>query len=174
MKRIASIGNSPLPYLIHLLHHLSSFSIYRRLVEQRKHKNEILDDSKDVAEYLTKKLNWSEDQLEKFKHSYPALFKKSVLKLDEQIEFLVNEALYTIDEINEHIFIFRNSLLETKCRINELDSLGFRLKLSFVADDRKDYLKKIESLCQTTENGMAKFQLIEKRVREQKSSKMNE
>lgn len=144
------------------------------MVEQRRKKNEILDNSKDVAEYLTKRLNWSEVQLEKFKDSFPGLFKHSVLKLNEQIEYLVNEAHYTVDDINGHIFIFRCNLLETKCRMNELESLGCRPKLAFVADDRKVYLKKVEKLCRKTENGLVKFQLIEKRVREQKASKMNE
>lgn len=174
MKKIASIGNSSLPYPIHLLLHLFSISIYRRLVEQRKKENEILEDSKDVAEYLMKKLNWSEEQLGKFNDSYPGLFRRSVLKLSEQIEYLVNEALYTVDEINEHIFIFRCNLLETKCRINELDSLGFRQKLALIADDREVYLRKVERLCRKIENGTAKFQLIEKRVREQKAPRMNE
>lgn len=116
-----------------------------------------------------KRLNWSESQTLKFRTVYPALFKYSVLKLHEYIDYLLNETPYTVDDINGHIFILRRSLLEIKCRINEFNSLNCLPKFVYLSSDRNSYLKKIAKLCKDTENGMEKFKLIEERVREQKS-----
>lgn len=141
------------------------------MVEQRIEKKEILDDCNDVEEYLSKRLNWDEKQLMKFKTAFPVLFKYSVHKLREHIDYLLNETPYTIDEINGHIFIFRCNLLEIKCRIKEVHSLNYDAKLFVIASDRKTYLNKIKKLCRDTENGMKRFEMIERRVRKQKVSK---
>lgn len=132
-------------------------------------KKAILDECEDVEEYLIKRLNWSEEQTQKFRVAYPVLFKSSVLKLREYIDYLLNETRYTIDDINGHIFIFRRNLHEIKCRINEFNSLNYSPKLYLLASDRNTYLKKIKKLCKNTEHGMAKYSLIERRLRDEKS-----
>lgn len=147
--------------------HLNWFC--RRLVEKRIAKKEILDECEDVEEYLMKRLNWSEKQTQKFRVAFPVLFKYSVLKLREYIDYLLNETPYTIDDINGHIFIFRCNLLEIKCRINEFNSLNYSPKLFLLASDRNTYLKKVEKLCKDTVNGMTIYRSIERRVRERKS-----
>lgn len=141
------------------------------MVEQRNEKKEILEDCEGAEQYLTKRLNWSEKQLTKYKIAYPVLFKTSVLKLNEHIDYLLNETSYTIDDINGHIFIFQCNLLEVKCRIKDMSMLNYTPKLYIIASSRNTYLKKIKKICRDVENGMEKYKLIERRVREQKLSK---
>lgn len=138
------------------------------MVEQRNEKKDILEECEGAEQYLTKRLNWSEKQLANYKIAYPVLFKISVLKLNEYIEYLLNETSYTIDDINGHIFIFRCNLLEVKCRIEEMKTLDHTPKLYLVASSRSTYLRKIKKLCRDVENGMEKYKLIERRVRKGK------
>lgn len=165
----ASIGNCSRTPSTLGIENINLNSFRRRLVEKRIEKKEVLDECRNVEEYLVKRLNWNETQTLKFRTAYPALFKYSVLKLREHIDYLLNETPYTIDDINGHIFIFRRNLLEIKCRINEFNSLNCSPKIFHLSSDRNSYLKKIEKLCKDTENGEEKFKLIEERVREQKS-----
>lgn len=133
-----------------------------------------MDDCNSVEEYLTKRLNWNESHLAKFKTAFPVLFKFSVHKLSEHIDYLLNEASYTTDDINGHIFILRCSLTEIKCRLHELNALNYRPKLYLLASTRRSYLDKIKVLCREAENGMRKYEKIESRVRAQKSSKVKQ
>lgn len=144
-----------------------------RMVEERNEKMKALDKCKDVKEYLSKRLAWTKEDMENIQRVYPFLFKVSILKLSKMLDFLLNEAAYTADEITKQIPIFSRSLSEINCRFNEYKSLNHRPTMTGLRCTPETYLGRIKKLCQTQKDGMAVFKLIESRLHERKTSSKN-
>lgn len=143
------------------------------MVEERNEKMKALDECKDVKEYLRKRLVWTEEEMENIQRVYPFLFKVSILKLSKMLDFLLNEAAYTADEIRKQIPIFSRSLSEINCRFNEYKSLNHRPTMTELRCTPETYLGRIKKLCQTQKDGMAVFKSIESRLHERKTSSKN-
>lgn len=105
------------------------------------------------------------------KSAFPVMFKYSAIKVKNHVDFLLNDTYFTIDDINQHIFVLRRNLDELKCRLNELTSLDYVPELFEICYDKKRYLKVAEKACRnsTLANSLDKFQTIEKRIKLRKS-----
>lgn len=119
------------------------FRILSKEIEGR----EILGESMNVAEYLSKQLNWNESTLNEKQKSFPVLFRYNIQKVENHLNFLQNEAGYTVDDINSNIFIFRSNFEELKHRFHELTKLDHRPKLYELSLARKLYLDRIKIIC---------------------------
>lgn len=125
--------------------------------------------SEEVTSYLVRTLAWTKEQTATFRISHPSLFKASVAECSKIIDFLLNDASYTIDDINNDLTILRCNLSEVKQRFDECKSLTFEPKLYLLRLSRSNFLSKVKNLSRDRADGTAKFESIETRVRTAKT-----
>lgn len=129
---------------------------------------ETLDESGGNKDYLIERLAWSEEQVAKYRNMYPHIFRMNRTKLSETLDFLLNEASFTTDDINRYLRILNFNLAELKCRFGECKLLGHKPKLYLLYGSPSKYLLKIRKICDAREDS-AIYNAIDLRVCERKA-----
>lgn len=129
-----------------------------------------LGEADNVAEFLSLQFGWDEQTLQSKKIAYPFLFKASVVKIQNHLNFLLNEANYTIEDINATLSIFQTKYDELKVRFFEMTEMNHRPKLYELKLSRTLYLRKIKIICHwdPTERNVEILRNCEKRLKGKK------
>lgn len=95
------------------------------------------------------------------------------MQIKQHLDYLLNEAKITIEDITLHPSIFKSSLDELKIRVNELRSLGLLFDVAFLKLDRKGYLERIKTRSKykikiNDEHFFNNFHAIEDRIKSKK------
>lgn len=70
------------------------------------------------------------------------------MQVEKILNYLLTDVGFTVDDINNHLYVFRSNAEELKMRVNELKSLNVSpIRLSVVSLRKKDYLKYIKTVC---------------------------
>lgn len=138
-----------------------------RLEERRKNNMQ----NEDVTSYLVRTLAWTKEQTSKYQIDYPLLFKVSASECSEIIDFLLNDASYTTDDINDELDILRCDLSEVKQRLGECKMMTFKPKLYLLRLSRGRYLTRMKNVSRDRVDGAAIMELIGKRVTTTKTNR---
>lgn len=127
-----------------------------------------IDECEGNKDYLIERLAWSEEQAAKYRNMYPHLFRMKRTKLSETLDFLLNEASFTTDDINGYLTHLNFDLAELKCRFGECKLLGHKPTLYLLYGSPSKYLLKIRKICDARGDS-AIYNAIDLRVCERKS-----
>lgn len=101
------------------------------------------------------------------KQKYSILFNYSVKRVHDHLDFLLNEAKYTADEVNANIFILHKRPEDIRTRFMEMSKLNHRPKLYELQLSQMRYLKRIKTIYKKnpSEENLRLFNEIELRIK---------
>ncbi|XP_031619216.1 uncharacterized protein LOC116338226 [Contarinia nasturtii] len=131
--------------------HILSYMIHNyrnpkvdKLKSNRIMERNSLEGFENSMKYIAHRLNWNEsDHLNVLKR-YPKLKNCSARKIKTHLDYLLNEAKFTTEEIKNTITILSCSLDEIKSRLKEMKEIGAPIKLRVIALSKNRYLKYIQ------------------------------
>ncbi|XP_031616833.1 uncharacterized protein LOC116336809 isoform X3 [Contarinia nasturtii] len=112
-------------------------------------------------DYLSNRLDLSENDLKDALIKYPNLKQSSALKIKTHLDFWQSEVGLTANEITNSLYVLRRNVDEMNLRLCEMRKIGAPIKLSRIAGTKTVYLKYIRSYA-TEED----FPIIEARIKQ--------